>query len=459
MTLRRLVLALGLLLAGTQAARAWEPQTTHAGLAEQAALASRLHHRLVALGFSGGLFEPLTIPPADAPALIDALRLLSPTHGTVPDARGRQVAMAWLAAGAALADLPASSGANHFFDPQTGRGWQRPSLGVFGALISLLPEGSEMPAQGMPAPDWVISPQNPLGLDGFLTQYNKAVSASTPGERARHMAAALIAAGAILHTLGDLGAPARVRGDAGAQLEPLGGGPLDLGSRMERVAALAFGRLGVPAPGRVVTRATLRAYFTAADGHGLADETARQFFSPGTLPTTSKISHEEVPTLARPAPKVPARLNLMAASRDDGATLRDAAGTCLARYRVDHGQLSFHLDDDCLLEQLAVILPEVAAYETGLLDFLLRGELTLANASGTITATAKGLGAGKLELLVEDARGVRTSLRAVDLAAGHGEELLTVGAPPAGTRVVAVFRGTDGAGEPVVAVGALALER
>jgi hypothetical protein len=40
---------------------AWEAETTHTGLAEQAALGSRLHKRLVTLGFTGGLFEPLTI--------------------------------------------------------------------------------------------------------------------------------------------------------------------------------------------------------------------------------------------------------------------------------------------------------------------------------------------------------------------------------------------------------------
>ena len=65
-----LALALPLLPGGT--ASAWEPQTTQAGLAEQAAMASRLHKRLVQLGWAGGLFEPLTIPPADAPALAAA---------------------------------------------------------------------------------------------------------------------------------------------------------------------------------------------------------------------------------------------------------------------------------------------------------------------------------------------------------------------------------------------------
>ncbi|MGE3767919.1 MAG: hypothetical protein AB7L94_37045, partial [Kofleriaceae bacterium] len=121
------VLAAAVLAPGV--AHAWEPETTHAGLAEQAALASKLHKRLVNLGFTGGLFEPLTIPPADAPALIAAVKLLSPTHGSVPDARGRQAALSWLTAGAAVADIPAAHGANHFYDPDTRKGWQSPSRG------------------------------------------------------------------------------------------------------------------------------------------------------------------------------------------------------------------------------------------------------------------------------------------------------------------------------------------
>ncbi len=121
--LAAIVLALGI----ATPALAWEPSSTHAGLTEQAALASRLHKRLVTLGFNGGLFEPLTIPPADAPKLIEAIKLLSPTHGAVPDARGRQVALGWLAAGAALADVPAKHGANHFFDPATKKAMMKSS--------------------------------------------------------------------------------------------------------------------------------------------------------------------------------------------------------------------------------------------------------------------------------------------------------------------------------------------
>lgn len=446
-----LAIALPLVPGGT--ASAWEPQTTHAGLAEQAALASRLHKRLVTLGWTGGLFEPLTIPPADAPALTAALKLLSPPHGSVPDGRGRQAALAWLTAGAALADVPASQGANHFFDPATGAGWITPDHGISGALRETFITGG-MPDRGIPAPDWLTAKANPFNLEQFLNQYAKAVSAATPGERSRYMAAALVAAGAMLHTLGDLGAPSRVRGDSAAQLEPLGSGDDDLGSRFERIAALIYGRLGVPAPSRTITRTHLRDYLTSKDGGGLADVIARSYFSPNTLPEPTRISGDARPQLIRPQPTVPARLNLMAANRDDGTTLRSSAGICLARYRVEHDVLRFSLDDECMMDELQVILPEVAAYETGLLDFLLRGELTITTA-GQIAVSAKGLGPGTVEILVEDDRGVRTSLAKQQTTGA--DQLAQIAAPPAGARVVAVFRGSDTAGEPIVAIGAAPL--
>jgi hypothetical protein len=444
-------LAAILVIALCAQAHAWEPETTQAGLAEQAALSSRLNSRLVTLGFSGGLFEPLTIPPADAPALIADLHLLSPTHGSVPDARGRQTALAWIAAGAALADVPASHAANHFYDPATHTGWIKPDLGLRGVMIK-----TGLPDRGVPAPDWIVDKTNPFNLSGFLDQYAKSVTGATPGERSRAMAGALVAAGAMLHTLGDLGNPARVRSDEQSFFQPLGGGPADLGSRFERIAALAYGRLGVPGPSRVITRSHLRDYFTSVDGGGLADKISRSYFSPNTLPQDTRVGDETKPTLARPQPGLPTRLNLIVASRDEGTTLRASDGTCLARYKVDHGILHFSLDDDCMLEQVATILPEVTAYETGLLDFLLRGELTITIGS-EVVVTSKGLGAGTVELVVEDDRGVRTPAGTMAVAAGHTDQLAQFPVPPAGTRVLAVFRGADAAGEPIVAVGALPL--
>src|SRR5690606_18051139 len=122
--------------------------------------------------------------------------------------------------------------------------------------------------------------------------------------------------------------------------------------------------LGVPGPSRVVTRTRLVDYYSAPDGSGLADTVARTYFSPNTLPRPTRVGGETKPELARPQPALPTRLNLMAASRDDGTTLRASDGTCLARYKVESSVVTFHLDDECMLEQLAVLLPEIAAYET-----------------------------------------------------------------------------------------------
>ncbi len=457
-------LAAVLSLAIARPAAAWEPSTTQPGLAEQAALESRLHKRLVLIGFGGGLFEQLTIPPADAPTLIAALKLLSPTNGSVPDGRGRQSALAWLAAGASLADVPSKYAANHFYDPTTGKGWEAPDRSVLQGLSDRVRRAIgrvPVPRHGMPATQWITAKDNPFNLDNFLDQYGKAVSAATPGERSRHMAAALIAAGAMLHVLGDLGAPSRVRGDAAAHFDELGAGPDDLGSRFERIAALAYGRLGVPAPTRTVTRTHLLDFFTSKDGTGLADMIASHYFSPHTLPAPSRVSGDAAPVLARPAPKLPKRLNVMAATRDGGTVLRNSEGTCLAQYHVENDILRFSLDDRCMLEQIAEILPEVAAYETGLLDFLLRGELTITGTS-VVSVAGKALGTGKLEVLAEDNRGVRTKLAEVAIdgkTAKPGAPFARVAAPSNALRVVAVFRGTDAAGEPVVAVGGLQLNR
>jgi hypothetical protein len=332
------------------------------------------------------------------------------------------------------------------------------------ALADLPGPGDPLPQTGVAAPDWIVAKDNPLGVAGFLDQYAKAVRGPSPGERSRAMAGALVAAGAILHVLEDLGSPSHVRGDARAHLDRLGADN-DLGSRFERIAATAYGRLGVPGPARVVTRTTLRGFFTsrggaAGAGEGLAEATADHWFSAYTLPAATRIGtggRSVQPTLARPRPAPPLRMNLMAASQPDGTTLADAAGVCMARYRVERGILSFWLDDDCVLAQVDAILPEVSSYAAGALDFLFRGELAVSvDGSHAVVHTKGGLGAGKLEVLWEDARGVRTTIHANAVAASADGATVGDAILPDGTRrVVALFTGVDAGGEPVVAVGAV----
>jgi len=464
--------ALACALAGD--ARAWEADTTHAGLTEQSATHSNLHERLLQqFGLELGLYEPLTIPPKDAPALFEVLAELNPTHGYVPDTRGRQSAIEWLVAGSVIADMPVAAARNHFFDPRTGLGLViRGHLpGPFaGRRLALRYVGEQ---DAVPAIEWVSSKDNPLGLDGFYDQYRKAVVARTPGERHRHLAGALLAAGAVLHVLQDMGSPSHVRNDFAAHLTPLSSDSTDVGSRFERIAALAYGRLGVDAPDERVQRDHLLSYFFSTDGTGLSNWTASSFFSAGTLPESI-----ELPVHARasqlegaiaaslrvpfPAP-VAAGLDLIRAGKASGATLINDAGVCLARYRTGDNRLSWYSDDDCALEQISTILPRVSAFSAGLLQFLFRGGLAVSRSEGgniAIAAADVDFGKGTVTVLWDDAHGVRTALAESQPTDGAtaGKTLVRVAAPPADAKyVAALFEGVDANGERLIATGLLAL--
>lgn len=467
------VAALAALSLRPEPAPAWEAATTHAGITEQAALSSVLHERLEKqLGLELGIYQPLVIPPEDAAALYELLRLLNPTHGYVPDARGKLLALGWLSAGSVIADTPDSHAANHFFDPLTGEGLSDQTIRGMGTklrrtfLERISGEGVE--SSGMAATEWINDAANPMSVAGFLSQYGKAMRASTPAERERHVAGALLAAGALLHVLQDMGVPSHVRNDLAAHVDEVGNDALDLGSRFERVAALAYGRLGVPGPDGIYSADSIANFFTAPDGSGLADTTSVHWFSAYTLPRsfefnagmkTDALQRELADSLRRPHPAPLPQLDLIGARRSEaGATLVDGQGTCLARYMIEDGRMSWNTDDECRLEQIAQILPQVAGYSTGLLDYLFRGELEVAVKDGQLAITGRGesYGAGTLEVLWDDSRGVRTAIGDAQSVAGgdEGSVLGTAALPPKGARKVAVvFTGVDKSGQPLVAAG------
>lgn len=450
----------------------FEAETTHAGLTEQAAAHSVLDQRLRAqFGYDHGLLQALIVPPKDAESLFAVLRRFNPTHGYVPDGRGRQSAVSWLVAGSAIADTGganASHFSNHFFDPTTGRGLSADTLdGADDELRArLLPRlaGARVPTSGTPAPDWITDPANPMGLTGFIDQYDKAVRSRTPGERSRHMAGALVAAGAMLHVLQDMGSPSHARNDLAAHIERIGDDSLDAGSRYERIAALAYGRLGVPSPRAPIRAASLRTFFTNSEqGTGLADITARSWFSAGTLPRTvtlrGHVPSDQLATMLarsvrRPAPVPLPKLDLFGAARGP-ETLVDAEGTCVARYRLSQTKLRWSMDDRCVLDQLARQLPLVAAFSAGFLDHLFRGELALFVRDGYVTVGIESVqaGAGTLELFWDDELGVRQSFHKAEITgAAAGKALGKAPAPPAGARrVTALYRGVDANGEALIA--------
>ncbi|HET6612922.1 MAG TPA: hypothetical protein VFG83_13070, partial [Kofleriaceae bacterium] len=301
MSRARLVLVAAGALAGAATAGgvalAWEAPTTHAGLTERAALTSDLHTRLSeSFGLDGGLFAPLTVPPADAAPLFALLGRLPPTEGYVPDGRGQLTALGWLVAGSVVADTPRQFAANHFFLPPTGHGLTSATVSGTDLLahkVRAKAAGSSVITDGVAATAWIKSDANPMGVAGFLAQYTRAVSSRTPAERQRALAGTLLAAGAITHVLEDMGVPGHVRNDLASHLDPVGPGQADVGSRFERIAALAYGRLGIPAAGDpVAAPKSLTALFSNAAHTGLADRTFAGYFSAHTLPGAVTITSQ-----------------------------------------------------------------------------------------------------------------------------------------------------------------------
>jgi hypothetical protein len=457
------------LLLGTQASesQAWEAATTHAGLTEESAFSANLHKLLSEqFGVSRGLYTMLTVPEADAPSLFQILRRLNPTHGYVPNAKGKMSALSWLVAGSVVADVPTTSASNHFFDPRSGASLSGTTAGGAGRSLARLITGASHSDQvktgGEAAITWWKSEANGMGYPGFADQFRKAVSSASQAERERHLAGSLLAAGSMLHVLQDMGSPSHVRNDIAAHREQIGSRYQDRGSRFERIAALAFGRLGIPKSKSAPALPSLDAHFSNAERSGLADIIEANYFSSGTLPRETKVKRDAGSSvfrqalesrLHRPSPSPHSRLDVVAARNAKGATWLNEDGVCLSRYRWQRARVSFWMDDECALEQLEAILPTVGAYSTSFLERLYPGDLGLSKKAGKIllSVDAKRYGEGTVRAFADSADGTRSEYHSV--AASPGKPVAaTLPVPPSGTRrVTLLFDGRDSSGAPLLA--------
>ena len=248
-------------------ARAYDPATTHAGLTEQAVLASELHRVLAhRLSRPLGLFEPIVLNRADldptvARLLGGRLDALDPSGGYRPGADGAAPALAWVVAGTVIAETPAERAQNLFFDPSRGSGLSQGG-GAFQVghdLRMLFAEGGGLRGAatgttfnltGRPSPEWLVAPDNDVGLKAFYDGLEQATVAERPGPRGTALARALLALGGTLAVLEDAGDPAHVRNDfRGAYLADGGSSLFDRGSPFERYVAETFGQAGVPRRG------------------------------------------------------------------------------------------------------------------------------------------------------------------------------------------------------------------
>jgi hypothetical protein len=476
----RMVVAAALLLVALPA-RAYDPSTTHAGLTEQSVLASELHRVLAhRLSRPLGLFEPIVLNRADldprvARLLGGRLDALDPAGGYRPGPDGAASAMAWVVAGTVIAETPAERAQNLFFDPSRGSGLTQAG-GAFQVghdLRMLFAEGGGLRGAatgttfnltGRPSPEWLIAPDNDVGLKAFYDGLEQATVAERPGPRGTALARALLALGGTLAVLEDAGDPAHVRNDfRGAYMAEGGSSVFDRGSPFERYVAETFGQAGVPAAAPPVVRPTVMAYITAADRQGLADRTQRRFFSDGTLPapvvvdrltTGAEVMHDARESLPYALPSVP-HLDLTAmgdihyayASPEHGSAAAHRR-RLLAYLRVP-GRVKFFLDRAVYHDSAQALLPEIGGYGAGLVDHLFRADIHLDIKAGSLAVSVTDGGGmvpkGEVRLYVDDASGHRTAFTSVPASATPA----TLTIPAGARRIAAVLRGEDDAGELV----------
>ena len=481
---RLALLALAAALLGGRPARAYDPATTQAGLTEQAALASNLHRVLAQrLGRPLGLFEPIALNRADldptvARLLGGRLDALDPSGGYRPGADGVAPALAWVVAGAVIAATPADRGQNFFYDPSRGNGLTQAGgffqighdlrmLFAEGGGIRGASTGTTFNLTGRPSTEWLLAPENDVGLPAFYDGLEAATIAERPGPRATALARALLALGGTLAVLEDAGDPANVRNDfRAAYLDDGGSSVFDRGSRFDRYVAETFGQSGVPAPATPVNRPTVLSYITAADRQGLADRTQRRFFSDGTVPasvvvdrltTPAEVMRDARESLPYAFPRVP-HLDRLAGMGDVHyayASPEPAAGTggpaaqakrrLFAYLRVP-GRVRFFLDRAVYHDSARALLPEIGGYAAGLIDFLFRAEIHLDVKAGTVAVAVTGahgnVRGGEVRLYFEDGSGRRSAFASVPASTTPATLTLPAGA----RRIAAVLRGEDDGG-------------
>ncbi len=353
-------------------AHAWESQT-HAGIAARAAAQSNLDELLKAAGKKRGLETVLTLKKSEAPKIYATVAKFSPSCGFVPH-NEKLPAKSWIALGAAVADL--NSGQHHFLDPTNKRGLKSDPPVASKLTSRALKRKSHK--TGLSALKWLGRTDRSYPIEKLSMQL-KNISQLSDAELAK----LLVSIGNALHVLSDMSSPAHVRNDAESLVQGTNRGSLMAhGSRFEKVAHLAFGRIAMPNKRVAVpVFSTWEEYFHNSSQSGLADIVSRRFFSESTLPRTipirpgkdlkpnTSLSSKIAGSLQRPKPRVPEELDIIAA-QSQWARLENKRGTCIAEYKVTKFKLHWKMSDQCMREQQKELLPVTIAYGAGLINTL-----------------------------------------------------------------------------------------
>jgi hypothetical protein len=486
-----------LLIAGCLAPRlahGYEAATTHPGITEQAAYASDLHDWFRSTWeLDQGLWERLSLRPKMIPAdrrwvFIRDLFRLNPAHGYAPSSKLDNRALHWLMAGSVLEAIPSSRVRHHFLDGRTGKGLREKAgkkglarklrlwdyLYGGGTLAGAL-TGANFDLRGKSALRWAHAKSNHYSLAEHWRHRYQAMVARHGRARLHELTMALVTMGALSQLLQNMGCPSYVRNDF--ITSHLRQGNILGETPYARYVAEQFGRSGIPKlSGKRVRQRRFDDLFFNSKATGLAQTTARHYFSPGTLPqpVTFEPSKEAQKHLASFEKKWPRpELSPLDWKLQPGQTRylersQSSSGfgpIRLAAYGVSpHGELRFWLERRVYRDYASELLPRVVRYTEALIAFLLRGQLELTavkeGKSEMIAVKNNGvpLASGQLVVLAQNRKGKRASIarKKISSKVENGATLVEIARStlPADTRAIAaVFKGTDTQKQRLVADG------
>jgi hypothetical protein len=507
--MRRIALAcaaLGGLL--STPARAWDPSRTHVGITERAVQTSDVHRRwMEGSADQLGWFTPLRVDPNALDPETRRLLVVAMRYGhadvgaaaaggpgacppqpaptetlqrCVDGDRWETSALGWLRVGIALEAADRTRLLHHFVDAEdpgaatwraSGRHrttWRRIERRAGGGLATRLGRGG-FSGEATSAIGWMTS-KDPFGPAALFAHQRAASLAATSAERDRHLALALVAAGALLHVVQDLAVPANARGDLLGMMVPLSSSRGDRGSPLAEYARLTFGR-SMPVPvalsGRTEEVAPPKSVreVLLGDGtrEGLVALAATHFFSDGRLPPPRVLDRALDPGAAAAAWLGDDAAGLDPAERDgavmqpwpaEAGYLRSKTGRALAAWSADDtGLVRGYLDRRVLREHALVLLPAAVQASVDTLELLWPQWPTTQHdtAANLVEIDADPtLADRELLVLVEDAEGQRTVARRIALLAGRSRVRdVSPAALPEGAHVVLVLTGTRADGQRI----------
>lgn len=399
------VFVLSISMLSINPAFAYEPGTTHAGITMQAALTSRLHQFLSRdFDLSHGIFSRLKLKPnlmdqRTFRILMDHLNRFDPAGSYRPQADFGQYAGSWIMAGSILGGMPYLVEKNHFYCPALRNGLDNDHWLLSNLIATLatldggesfrqLLTGTGLTLSGIPATEWLTSSQNSMAISKLADYIRMAVTSPSAEIRRHYLAIFLMGMGGVLHLLQDMASPTHVRNDyVVGHLQQLSASPFNRASAYERAVAIGYGQFNIPAyQGKPIVRQRIRDFFSTPDWQGLADITVKAHFSPGTVPPPLKILPDSdsreirerlTKKLALSQPAL-GTIDLSGVRQRKTCYMTNAKGSALLAYKINKkNELVFFLDQKCFSASARQLLPLAVGFSTGLINYLLRGNIDL----------------------------------------------------------------------------------